>query len=96
MAKATSLIEAVKQLPASQVGRREGWETELAKVKPKVWAEVSDLVDAFISGDNDIHRKLPTKKHLWHFLEPFINDERRFCGEAGFFNMLRRRERANG
>lgn len=96
MAKATSLMEAVKKMPPSQAGKRTGWEAELAKVNPKAWAEVVEVIDAFISGDNEIHRKLPTKKHLWLFLEPFINERRRFCGEAGFFNMLRRRERVNG
>lgn len=96
MAKSTSLMEAIKKLPPSQAGKRTAWESELERANPKAWLEVVEVVDAFIAGDNDIHRKLPTKKHLWAFLEPFINDGRRFCGEAGFLNMLRRRERMNG
>lgn len=91
MGKVT-LLSAAKALPEAIAGKRPSWEEEFAKTDPKACKEVLEVVDAFIAGDVEVLRKLPTRKKLWEFLSPFVNSDRHRAGESGFLTMLRRRE----
>jgi hypothetical protein len=96
MAKKAALLSKLAALPEASFPKRPTWDQTFAKRHPAEWEEIAAIVDRYLDGDLEVMRKLPTRKSLFNFLEPTLNQFGRVVGDDGFFQMMTRREGRRG
>jgi hypothetical protein len=96
MAKKSALLSRLASLPETPLPKRPSWDETFAVRHPAEWEEIAAIVDRYLDGDLEVIRKLPSKKALFNFLEPTLNQFGRVVGDDGFFQMMTRREGRRG
>jgi hypothetical protein len=96
MAKKSALLSRLDALPDTPFPKRATWDETFAVRHPAEWEEVAAIIDRYLDGDLEVIRKLPTRRALFDFLEPTINQFGRVVGDDGFKQMMTRREGRRG
>lgn len=96
MAKAIDLLADIKRLPDQKFGK-DTWIDRLQKKDPALYAEVLKVVDAWLDGDPDIRRKLPSQTAVCDWLSPLLT-ARKFPVASQTVNQIfpYRRSQRNG
>ena len=72
MAKKKTLRQQVQSLPDGKRRKRKNWCEKLEESKPKFYAELCELVDAWLSLDDMLRSKFPEQAHLEKWLQDVI------------------------